>query len=64
MGSPGSADEAPDEERKRQARMARNRESAQQSRARKKMQMDELERRNAELQAHNTHLSGVQPLHD
>ena len=55
----GSAEDEPSEERKRQARMARNRESAQQSRARKKMQVDELERRNAELQAHNAHLSGA-----
>ena len=59
-GSPGS--EESEEERKRQERMQRNRESAQQSRARKRMQLDELERRNGELQAHNTHLSGAQLL--
>jgi hypothetical protein len=58
-GSPGS--EGSEEERRRQARMQRNRESAQQSRARRKAQLDELERRNGELAAHNTHLSGARP---
>ena len=40
------------------ARMQRNRESAMLSRQRKKMQLDELERQNKQLQASNTHLSG------
>ena len=40
------------------ARMQRNRESAMLSRQRKKMQLDELERQNKQLQATNTHLSG------
>lgn len=46
------------EERKRQARMARNRESALHSRQRKKMQADELERRCDTLQADNRRLAG------
>lgn len=41
------------------ARMQRNRESAMLSRQRKKMQLDELERQNRQLQATNTHLTGV-----
>ena len=40
-------------------RMQRNRESAMLSRQRKKMQLDELEQQNKQLQAANTHLSGV-----
>ncbi len=47
-----------EEEQKRIARMQRNRESAMLSRQRKKMQLDELERQNKQLQASNTHLSG------
>jgi hypothetical protein len=39
--------------------MQRNRESAMQSRQRKKMQMDELERRNKELETQNAHLTGA-----
>lgn len=42
--------------------MQRNRESAMQSRQRRKMQLEELERRNAELQTQNTHLTGRFPL--
>ena len=41
------------------ARMQRNRESAMLSRQRKKMQLDELEQQNKQLQATNTHLSGA-----
>ena len=41
------------------ARMQRNRESAMLSRQRKKMQLDELEQQNMQLQATNTHLSGA-----
>ena len=41
------------------ARMQRNRESAMLSRQRKKMQLDELDRQNKQLQATNTHLSGA-----
>ena len=48
-----------EDEQKRQARMQRNRESAMQSRQRRKMQLEELERRNAELQTQNTHLTGA-----
>ena len=44
------------------ARMQRNRESAMLSRQRKKMQLDELDRQNKQLQATNTHLSGVPSL--
>ncbi|CAL8470217.1 g9759 [Coccomyxa elongata] len=56
-GSPAGNDD--EEEQKRQARMQRNRESAMQSRQRRKMQLEELERRNAELQTQNTHLTGL-----
>ncbi|BDA44244.1 probable bZIP transcription factor 28 [Coccomyxa sp. Obi] len=56
-GSPTGNDG--EEEQKRQARMQRNRESAMQSRQRRKMQLEELERRNAELQTQNTHLTGL-----
>ena len=42
--------------------MQRNRESAMQSRQRRKMQLEELERRNTELQTQNAHLTGVSPL--
>ena len=41
------------------ARMQRNRESAMLSRQRKKMQLDDLEQQNKQLQATNTHLSGA-----
>ena len=53
------AGEEGDEEQKRMARMQRNRESAMLSRQRKKMQLDELEQQNKQLQATNTHLSGA-----
>ena len=43
---------------KREARMQRNRESAQLSRQRKKTQTGALERQCQELQTHNTHLTG------
>ena len=46
------------EDAKRVARMQRNRESAHYSRQRKKMQTHDLERRNNELHAQNTHLTG------
>ena len=46
------------EEAKREARMQRNRESAQLSRQRKKAQTGGLERQCQELQAHNAHLTG------
>lgn len=48
-----------DEEQKRQVRMQRNRESAQLSRQRKKMQLDEMERRNGDLVAQNKYLTGL-----
>lgn len=53
-----------------QERMQRNRESAHQSRQRKKMQVDELSRRCDTLQQNNTYLSGphcnqnLQPSHE
>ena len=53
------AGEEGDEEQKRMERMQRNRESAMLSRQRKKMQLDELEQQNKQLQATNTHLSGA-----
>ena len=46
---------------KREARMQRNRESAQLSRQRKKTQTGALERQCQELQTHNTHLTGRSP---
>ena len=55
----GQSGEEGDEEQKRMARMQRNRESAMLSRQRKKMQLDELDRQNKQLQATNTHLSGA-----
>ncbi len=55
----GQSGEEGDEDQKRMARMQRNRESAMLSRQRKKMQLDELERQNKQLQATNTHLSGA-----
>lgn len=57
----GSADESnlDSEEAKKAARMQRNRESAHYSRQRKKMQSGELEKRCQDLQAHNTHLTGL-----
>lgn len=48
-----------DEERKRQERMQRNRESAHLSRQRKKMQVDDLERRNTELGTQVKYLGGL-----
>ncbi|KAK9825190.1 hypothetical protein WJX81_005269 [Elliptochloris bilobata] len=62
---PGKLDAGPklanesSEEKKRQARMARNRESALHSRQRKKMHADELERRCDALAADNRRLAGL-----
>lgn len=56
-GQASSGEES--EEQKRQARMARNRESALHSRQRKKMQADELERRCDALAADNRRLAGT-----
>ncbi|KAK9804121.1 hypothetical protein WJX73_001080 [Symbiochloris irregularis] len=53
-GSDGDTEEA-----KRLARMQRNRESAHNSRQRKKLQTHELDRRCQELQTLNTHLTGM-----
>ena len=65
-GEEASASGMPDsedtDEAKRAVRMQRNRESAQQSRARKKMQLDELEGRCTHLQTQNTQLTGGWPL--
>ena len=57
-GSSRAAADA-DEEERRKARMLRNRESAHQSRQRKKMLVEEMEQRCHTLQAQNVHLSGA-----
>ena len=47
-----------DAHQKKHARMMRNRESAQMSRQRKKMQLEVKEQHCQQLQGHNAHLAG------
>lgn len=55
--SSGQGAAGDDEEQKRMARMQRNRESAHQSRQRKRMQMDEVEQRCEQLKQQNSQLN-------
>ncbi|KAL0037098.1 hypothetical protein WJX79_000251 [Trebouxia sp. C0005] len=55
--SSGQSAAGDDEEQKRMARMQRNRESAHQSRQRKRMQMDEVEQRCEQLKQQNSQLN-------
>jgi bZIP transcription factor len=58
VSEPGNGEGLTEEERKRAQRMQRNRESALLSRQRKKTLLDDLDRRNKELESQNAQLNG------